>query len=286
MRDLVGLGWRPELAVGILANLERIDLVEVIAEDYFNAPARKIRSLKTLSREVPVILHGVSLGMASTLPVDLTRLSSMSRLVEEIRPDSWSEHLAFVRAGGWEIGHLAMPPRDMDTVDGTAANLERAFRKVGSKPLMENIATLVEPPSDMDEASWVGAILRETDCGMLLDLHNLYANSVNFNYDPLSYIDQIPPESISAIHLSGGRWITDNFQGETRRRLLDDHIHSPPDPVYRLLEEAAARAQGPLSVIIERDGNYPPIQVLLEQLDKARAALARGRSRRTETAAL
>lgn len=286
MKDLVGLGWRPELAAGILSNLDRIDLVEVIAEDYVNAPARKRRSLKTLSREVPVVLHGVSLGMASTSPVDPERLSRMARLIEEIRPRFWSEHLAFVRAGGWEIGHLAMPPRNSDTIDGAAANLERAFREVGARPLVENIATLIEPPSRLSEADWVSGILQASGCGLLLDLHNLYANAVNFDFDPSATLDQLPADKISAIHISGGRWIDDNFHGVSRRRLLDDHFHPPPDPVYRLLEQTAARAEGSLSVIIERDGNYPPINELLEHMELARAALGRGRCRREQEAAV
>lgn len=279
MKDLVGLGWRPELAAGILSNLDRIDLVEVIAEDYINTPAKKRRSLKTLTREVPVVLHGVSLGMASTSPVDAERLSRMARLVEEIRPRFWSEHLAFVRSGGWEIGHLAMPPRDCDTIVGAAANLERAFREVGARPLVENIATLIEPPSRLSEADWVRGILRASGCGLLLDLHNLYANAVNFGFDPSAYLDQLPADKISAIHLSGGRWVENRFAGFPRRRLLDDHLHPPPDPVYRLLEETAARAEGPLSVIIERDGNYPPMSELLEHMELSRAALRRGRYR-------
>jgi len=105
MGDRVGLGWRPELAAGILTNLDRIDVVEVIADDYFDSSTRA-RALRTLAAQVPVVLHGISLGMASTVPVEQKRLAKMARLVDRIRPESWSEHLAFVRAGGIEIGHL------------------------------------------------------------------------------------------------------------------------------------------------------------------------------------
>ena len=102
--DRFGLGWRPELAAGILAHLERIDLIEVIAEDYFDAPRRDLRALRTLAAQVGMVLHGVSLGLASTVPVALRRLDHMARRIDATGVESWSEHLAFVRGGSIEIG--------------------------------------------------------------------------------------------------------------------------------------------------------------------------------------
>ncbi|HKP80775.1 MAG TPA: DUF692 family protein, partial [Pyrinomonadaceae bacterium] len=105
-KDCFGLGWRPQLALEILSHLDRIDLVEVIADNFFTAPRNERRALKTLAAQVPVTLHGVSLGLASSVSVDRRRLDRTARLCEEIKPLSWSEHLAFVRGGGIEIGHL------------------------------------------------------------------------------------------------------------------------------------------------------------------------------------
>lgn len=282
MRDRFGLGWRAKLALGILSNLDRIDIVEVIADDYFRASHRERRALRTLAAQTPVTLHGVSLGMASSVPVDTKRLDQIARLCDEVEPVSWSEHLAFVRGGGIEIGHLAAPPRSAATVSGAIANLRRAREIVGVSPQMENVATLIDPPgSDRDEATWVSQIIRDSESDLLLDLHNLHANSVNFNFDPIDYISHIPPEQISAIHLAGGKWIG----RPNARRLLDDHLHDVPGPVYQLLEEVGARATRPLTVILERDGNFPPVEWLLEQLDLARRAVARGRARRSAAAA-
>ncbi|MGQ9898182.1 MAG: multinuclear nonheme iron-dependent oxidase [Acidobacteriota bacterium] len=101
--DQVGLGWRAPLAADTLANLEQIEVVEVIADDYFDASNRERQALRWLGRQTPLILHGVSLGLASTAPVDLVRLDHMARLIEEVNPWLWSEHLAFVRGGGVEI---------------------------------------------------------------------------------------------------------------------------------------------------------------------------------------
>ena len=111
MIDRFGIGWRPELAAGILSNLERIDIVEVIADDYFDAPRTTRRALSTLGKQVPLALHGVTLGLASAVGVDQRRLERTARLIDEVQPEFWSEHLAFVRGGGIEIGHLAAPPR-------------------------------------------------------------------------------------------------------------------------------------------------------------------------------
>jgi len=174
MNDRFGLGWRPELAAGILSNLNRIDVVEVIADDYFDAPKSKRRALKTLAIQVPVTLHGVTLGLASSVSVEATRLEQTARLVEEIQPEFWSEHLAFVRGGGIEIGHLAAPPRTATTIDGAARNLAAARKIIGVLPLVENIATLIDPQgSTLSEADWTRDILAAANCALLLDLHNL-----------------------------------------------------------------------------------------------------------------
>jgi uncharacterized protein (UPF0276 family) len=265
-----GLGWRSELSAGILTHLDEIDIVEVIADDYFADP-KKQRALSTLASQVPVTLHGVGLGPASVSPVPDKRLADFARLIDRIRPDSWSEHLAWVRAGGHEIGHLAAPCRNASTIDGTLANLDRMKRAVGSAPVMENIATLIDPPaSPISEADWLSGVLRgDPDTGLLLDLHNVHANSSNFCFNPDEFLASIPLDRVRTIHLAGGRM----WQG----RLLDDHLHDVPAPVFQLLEKVAARTLQPLTVLIERDGEYPDFDDLLEQVREARRAVARGR---------
>src|SRR5687767_13620472 len=146
MADRFGLGWRPELAAAILSHRNRIDVVEVIADDHFHAGRRDRRALRTLAAQIPVSLHGVGLGLASAAPAEPRRLEALARLVGDVQPEFWSEHLAFVRAGGIEIGHLAAPPRSPATLEGLAANVARARAVVGATPRLENVATLVEPP--------------------------------------------------------------------------------------------------------------------------------------------
>lgn len=275
-RDRVGLGWRGELAAGILSNLAQIDVLEVIADDYYGAPRAGIAALRSLARQVPVSLHGVGMGLASTIPADPRRLHAMARLMRQVQAESWSEHLSFVRAGGVEIGHLAAPPRTPLSAAGAIANIALATRIVGSAPLMENIATLVAPPaSTLDEAAWLAQILHGAHVPLLLDLHNLYANAVNFGHDPEQLLLRLPLERVGAVHLSGGHWIAAPGGGQ---RLLDDHLHDVPPAVFALLTQLARHAPQPLTVIVERDGNYPSFEHVLGQLELARAALRAGRS--------
>jgi uncharacterized protein (UPF0276 family) len=276
--DRVGLAWRDALAAQIMLHLDHIDHLEIIAESEWSASRRRLDALRDLARQVSVSLHGVSLGLVSSGNVSEARLQRMARLVARVQPDHWSEHLAFVRAGGVEIGHLAAAPYAQQTVDGALRNLERARQVVGTLPQLENIATLLAPPgSSWTESEFINRVVYESGAAMLLDLHNLYANACNFGQDPFVLLDSLPLERVASVHLSGGHW---EVAPDGRSWLIDDHIHDPPLPVYELLEMLAYKAPHPLTIIIERDGHYPEFDALLEQMARARAALATGRARR------
>jgi uncharacterized protein (UPF0276 family) len=276
--DRVGLTWHPSLATSILANAHRLDIVEVIPEGIFLESRGGRRALRTLAREIPVAIHGVSLGLSSAEGLDSRRLDAFARLVDEVAPEHWSEHLAFVRSGGIELGHLAAPPRTALSVEATAENVNRAARHVGVCPGVENVATLIDPPgSDRPEQAWLLDLLGASPAGLLLDLHNLVTNGRNFGYDPVGLIEALPADRILGIHIAGGMDV-EASNGE--RRLLDDHQHDVPDSVYALLELVASRVPHPLDVVLERDGGFPPFSEILEQLDRARAAVAAGRARR------
>ena len=279
MRRVRGLTWRTA------SGSDRLDTVEVIAEDWMGRPTRETRALRTLAANVPVVLHGVSLGLASSVPVDERRLEAFARVAEIARPVFWSEHLAFVRAGGIEIGHLAAPPRCAATIEGTARNVARARAVVGSPPLLENVATLIDPPgSDRDEGTFVRDVLDATDCELLLDIHNLHANAVNFGFgEEEDFLGRIPMQRVKAVHLAGGRTIPVPGGGRGAR-ILDDHLHPVPDAVFSLLEKVGGQAPHPLTVILERDGLFPPFEEILSELSRARASLATGRARREAAA--
>ena len=154
----------------------------------------------------------------------------------------------------------------MPEAPASLAELQTVVPEVG----IENSASYFTIGNPLEEPRFLSRILCAPRMHLLLDLHNLYANSVNFGMDPADFLRRLPSERIHAVHISGGKWIG---------RILDDHLHDPPDPVYDLLTALAARSPNPLTVILERDGAYPPMTQLLAQLDRARSALELGRER-------
>ena len=276
--DTFGIAYRPALAASVFEHRAEIDVIEVIGDDYFGAPKRELEALRLLARHVPTRIHAVGLGLASCSRVDMARVYALARVVDAAGSGMWSEHLAFVRAGGIEVGHLCAPPRTAATLEGLASNVARARRVIGSGPALENIATLIEPPGgELDEATFVRRALEQADTPLLLDLHNLHANAQNFGLDPIAYLDTLPLSRVRTVHLAGGRM----FHG----RVLDDHRHDVPESVFALLEALAARIAPPIEVIVERDGRPPPMQVYLAELAQARRAMQRGRAQTLELSA-
>jgi uncharacterized protein len=280
INDRFGLTWHPALAPDIVRARGRIDTLEVIPEVALRATRGDRDFLRMLARQMPVSLHGVSLGLASASPVEEWRLDEMARLVDEVQPEDWSEHLAFVRAGGVELNHLAAPPRTTAVLEGLAENLRRARRIVGSAPALENVATLLDPPgSTCDEQAWLCEVLAATGAPLLLDLHNVCTNAVNLRYDAKALIRALPLERISTVHIAGGTDAVDLATGTTLR--VDDHRHDVPADVFELLTLVGELATQPLTVVLERDGDFPPFEQMLEELDGARVALAAGRRARS-----
>ena len=287
--DQFGIGWRPELAADILTRRDHFDVVEVIIEAYLDAGSDGARALRTLASSIPVVLHGVSLGLASTVPVEEPRLRAVADFVSAVQPRFWSEHFAFVRGSKMEVGHLLAPTRTSITAAATVRNVRRAAEVVGSMPMMENVATLIDPPgSDLEESQWINAVVSETPCGLLLDLHNVYTNCTNVGGDPFEFVANLSPERVEAVHIAGGQLIEEPRLDDApvRHRVLDDHRHPVPDIVYDLLTAIGARVPHSLTVLLEYDGCYPHIDDLVAQLDRARAALATGRSRLERGAAV
>ncbi|HMY69318.1 MAG TPA: DUF692 family protein [Leptospiraceae bacterium] len=267
----IGLGWRNEISSAILKHLDRIEILEVIIDDYLDFSRKDIQLLKFISSQSPVTLHGIELGLASTIPIEEKRLARFAKLIHLIRPEYWSEHIAFVRGLGVELHHLGAPPRNLNTFEGLLANLEKTEKIIGISPSMENPASPVDPPgSRFTHTEWIQKISETVENRILLDLHNLYADSVNFGFDPKQFILSIPHGKIGTVHIAGGRRI-----GNT---VLDTHRHSVPEQVYELLEFTSSVHRNGFDVILERDGNYPEFSQILNELQRARESVQRGRS--------
>lgn len=274
--DRVGLGWRPEIGIGILEQLDEIDIIEVVAENCTYLSNSELKVFNRLSSQVDIVVHAVSLGLASTYAVSSKHLEAVARVVAAIEPEAWSEHLAFVRTPERELGHLAAPPWSEEIVENTLINIQVATKRIGSLPHLENIATLYHPiGSTMSEADWTTAVIKGARTKLLIDLENIYANSRNFKTDWLSEMLKFPLEEVEYVHIAGGHEVTD----EVGQYFLDDHLHPVAKEVYTMLEELALRVSQPLTVILERDGNYPEFEQTKNELLEARKALARGRKR-------
>ena len=273
--DGFGLLWRDELAAGILSSSEEIDTIELLADAHYCNSPQHLRALRELGRECRLLVHSTGLGLASTETVERGRLDRLARFMNAVGSYEWSEHIAFVRGGGIEIGHLAPPVRTEDVLEGLLNNVRAAARVIGSKPGLENIAFMGDLPGcEMSGVEWIRACIQRTDCDLLLDLHNLYANAMNYGYDACGMMLELPLDRVCEVHIAGGRMI--GPAGD--RRLLDDHLHSVPDAVFELLEVLAAACPQPLSIILERDGRFPAVEVLLMELRRAREAVAAGRA--------
>jgi len=265
-----GIGWRPELALSISRNAG-IDFVEVVAENV--SPGLIPLAIKQLGeRGVKVAPHGVSLSLGGAEPPSVKRLSELARLAEKLDAPLVSEHLAFVRAGGIEAGHLLPLPRTYEALDVLVENILEAKRMLPVPLALENIATLFEwPRAEMDEATFLAEALERTDTLLLLDVSNLYANAINHNLDAIEYLDRLPLDRIAYAHIAGG----------IRRDGLyhDTHAHRIPAGALELLEELCARADIP-GVMLERDDHFPEEAELLAELEAIAEARARGARRR------
>jgi len=261
----VGLGWRRPLAHYIDTH-EGLGFVEVLAEHLDAAGPLPEPLLRLKARGVPLVLHAVSLGLGSAEPPEPRRLAWLARLAERLGAVCVSEHLAFVRAGGVESGHLLPLPRTREALEVLAENVRRAEAALPVPLVLENIATLFEwPAPELTEAQWLTGVLEATGAGLLLDVANLHANACNHGVDVAAVLEAVPRERLAYVHVAGG----------VRRGALyhDTHAHPvPPEPLH-LLASLVARV-GPVPALLERDDHFPSPEELSAELDVLRAALA------------
>ena len=270
IRDLpvlgVGLGFRKSLKQEIFAHKQEIDFLELILDQYIGPSFGQIMELRRLSKAFPLIPHGLGLSLGSVDFDDPGRLRDFASVVKMVRPPWWSEHIAMTRAGPLDIGHLAPVPFTEEMVEIVCRNIA-AVKKILPVPLiLENISyTHHFSRNELTEAEFISAILERSDCGLLLDVMNLYANSQNHRYDPIQFLDEIPLERVVQIHAIGGRWASGV--------LVDSHSASTPVEVWELLRYVARRAQVK-AILIEWDEQIPPFEVISGELSIARNILS------------
>ncbi|GAA0560054.1 DUF692 domain-containing protein [Paractinoplanes ferrugineus] len=254
----VGIGWRPEIA-GFVAGLPGLRFAEVVAESVHAHGELPPGLGDLIERGVTVVPHGVRLSLGGAEPVDPQRVRHLAEVAERVRAPLVSEHIAFVRAGGVEAGHLLPLPRSREAVDAVVANVRRTQAELAVPLALEPIAALFDWPDDeLSEADFLTEILDRTGAGLLLDVANVYANARNRGTDPLELLDELPLDRVAYVHVAGG--------AEHDGLYHDTHSHATPQPVLDLVGELCRRHRPP-ALMLERDGDYPPAAELRAELD-------------------
>jgi uncharacterized protein len=259
----VGLGFRDPYHADVFLHRPSIDFLEVVADHFFRMTPAKERQLELLRNNFPLIPHGLGLSLGSADGLDQSYLEAIADVVRRIKPVWWSEHIAFTRSQGIDIGHLTPLPRTKETLRVLHENIQRVQDVIDTPLILENITESISfGEQEYDEAAFLGELLDQNKVGLLLDVTNLYTNSVNYRFDPLKILDRLPADRIVQLHFTGGHW-EDGL-------LVDSHSSATPSEVWQLLEEVLKYA--PVrGLILERDEKLPPIEELVVELDHARA---------------
>ena len=254
----VGIGWRPEIA-GFVADLPGLRFAEVVAEAVHTHGDLPPGLGELLARGVTVVPHGVKLSLGGAEPVEPARVDHLAAVAQRLGAPLVSEHIAFVRAGGVEAGHLLPIPRSREAVDAVVANVKRAQARLDVPIALEPIAALFDWPDDeLDEGAFLTEILQRTGALLLLDVANVYANALNRGTDPVELLARVPLERVAYVHVAGG--------SEQDGIYHDTHTDAVPQAVLNLVTELCARHRPP-ALLLERDGDYPPAAALREELD-------------------
>ncbi|WP_187807036.1 DUF692 domain-containing protein [Aquipseudomonas alcaligenes] len=258
-----GLGLRR----GLLAQLQdsavgQVDFLEVAPENWIGIGGRFARQLRALSERLPFLCHGLSLNLGGYAPLDMALLKAIKAFLDEHGIRGYSEHLSACADEG-QLYDLMPLPFSAESVQHVARRI-RTVQEVLERPLIiENVSAYARLPGELDEASFVRAVLEEGDCALLLDINNVYVNGHNFAFDPQTYIAAMPSERIAYLHLAG--------HAERSPQLkVDTHGAPVCDPVWQLLDYAY-RVHGVRPTLLERDFNFPPVAELYAEVAQIRA---------------
>lgn len=260
-RNTFGLEWTPELDESVTKNLEQFTAVEIIPENFFQKRFENFLNLLRTT-QLPVSVHGVLLSIGSAEPLKTEHLRQVLRVVDGLNVTSFSEHLSMTEVAGVEFDALTPLPWTREQLALVGEKIQKVQDALDVPFLLENVANrFVIPGGDFDETGFINELVKKTGCGLLLDVTNVYTNSVNFGFDARSWLDEISLSSVHAIHLAGGHSDPDGF-------LMDSHDNQICEEVWELYEHVMSGRQGVMT-IIERTGNLPAIELLIEELRKA-----------------
>ena len=261
----VGIGFREQFRADLFLHQAEIDFLEITADHYLDANTHKQAELELLKEHFPLIPHGLNLSLGSAEGVDEVYLEKFAALVEKVQPAWFSDHICFTKSGGVDIGHLAPLPFTREALEVLKRNIKRVKEVIKTPLILENITYMVALPSaEMSEAAFVGKLLEEIDCGLLLDITNLYINSVNHKYDWRKFLDELPVERVVQLHFVGSH--------KHENLLIDAHADKTEDEIWEVFREVCARGEIK-GAILERDENFPLFAEILEEIKIARSLL-------------
>jgi len=263
-----GVGLRREHFDRVLAAPTRVDWFEVISENFMVGGGRPLDVLTRVRRDYPVVLHGVSLSIGSTDSIDQGYLAKLKDLAARVEPAWVSDHLCWTGVGGRNAHDLLPLPYTEEALEHVASRVARVQEFLGRRIAIENVSSyLTYASSTMTEWDFLREVAERADCGVLLDVNNIFVSSFNHRFDPVAYIEAIPVDRVWQIHLAG--------HSDHGTYLLDTHDHPVRGEVWDLYGRAVARF-GPVATLIEWDGNIPDWDRL--EAESLRAKEAQGRA--------
>jgi uncharacterized protein (UPF0276 family) len=257
-----GLGLRPSHYEAILSSRPRVDWFEVLTENYLVDGGKPLHFLDRICERYPVVLHGVSMSIGSSEPLDFDYLRALRGLADRVEPLWISDHLCWTGVAGQNLHDLMPLPYTDEAISHVVERVRQVQDFLGEQILLENVSSYVTfVDSELTEWDFLNAVVDAADCAILLDVNNIYVSSQNHGFDPVAYLDAMAPARVRQIHLAG------HTRADTL--LIDTHDQPVPDPVWSLYGQALRRF-GPVPTMIERDDNIPPLEDLVQELDLAR----------------
>lgn len=255
-----GLGLRRSL-LGPLASVTAADVqfMEVAPENWINVGGRYGKAFREYTERFPFVLHGLSLSIGSPAPLDWELLRQIKAFMSEHSILSYTEHLSYCSDGG-HLYDLMPIPFTLEAVDYVADRISQIQDFLGQRIAMENASYYAAPGQDMSEIEFTAAVLEKADCGLLLDVNNIYVNSINHQYDAREFMASLPGHRVVYGHIAG-------HYNEAEDLKVDTHGADVIDPVWDLLD-LAYKQFGVFPTLLERDFNIPPVDKLLLEVER------------------
>lgn len=262
----VGIGLRRgNLMREIETEHPALDFLEVAPENWLRLGGAVKRRFEALLARYPLYTHGLSLSIGGPAPLDFAFIDAIKRFLDDYQPVLYSEHLSFSS----DHAHLydLMPiPFTEAAIDHVVERIAQVQDRLGQRLVLENISYYTAPSAELDEISFITTILERADCDLLLDVNNVYVNSVNHGYDPRAFIDAMPRERVRYLHVAGHLQIEPDL-------IIDTHGAPVSDPVWHLLAHAYRRF-GAVPTLLERDFEIPPLIELMGEVAQIRMIAA------------